>query len=167
MAALKFSYAGLDEYLIQLGKIESMVKTGEIAGAVIYAGANIVADVFRKEIEGLPVIDYRKRGSNENKLQGITSLQKKGLLEGLGIAKMQEADGVFNAKIGFDGYNDVRTVKNPWGQANITIARSLNSGTSFRAKNPFATRAIRKAKPQAEKAMAVAFDEKLKAKIKE
>ena len=158
---------GLEEYEAQLAQIESYAKKGELAGAAIYAGAKVAADAIHDAIEALPVIDHRLRGSESKQLQGITSAQKEGLLEGLGITRMHENDGVFDEKIGFHGYNKVKTKKHPGGQPNAMIARSINSGTSFRKKTRFVDKATKKAKPVAEKAMAEAFDKKLAEIVKE
>ena len=164
MARIKFQ--GLEEYEKLLSKISSPTATREVAGAAIYAGADVVANAIRESIQQLPEVDHRKRGSSQDKLQGITSAQKKGLLEGFGITPMGEENGYYNVKLGFDGYNDVKTKQYPGGQPNAMIARSINSGTSFRAKTQFVDKATKKAKPQADKAMAEAFDKKLEEQMK-
>lgn len=164
MARIKWE--GMEAYEQMLSRISSPTATREIAGAAIFAGADVVANEIRKGIQALPEVDHRKHGSDNDMLQGITSAQKKGLLEGFGITPMGEEDGYFNVKLGFDGYNDVKTRKYPAGQPNAMIARSINSGTSFRAKTQFVDKATRKAKPQAEKAMAEAFDKKLEEQMK-
>ena len=62
-----------------------------------------------------------------------------------------------NTKIGFDGYNDVKTKKYPNGQPNMMIARSINAGTSFRRPYPFVQRCGKNAKLPAEAAMATSL----------
>lgn len=156
----QYKTEGLQEYQRMLSQIESAVQKGEIAEKVVYGGAGVLADAIRAEIEDLPLVDHRKRGSEAKKLDGITSMQKKGLLDSLGIAKVRLVTGVYDTKVGFDGYNGVSSKSWPLGQANVTIARSLESGTSFRKKNPFIKRAVRKAKPEAERVMVEIFDEK-------
>lgn len=150
----KFSFEGLDEYVVRLNRLADYNQNKRIIGEAIYDGAEIVADAVRAGIQAIPVVDPRKRGSDAGKLGGITSAQKEGLLEGFGIATMIEEDGYYNVKLGFDGYNTVKTDQYPSGQPNALIARSVNSGTSFRAKIPFVNNAVRKNKAAAEKAIA-------------
>lgn len=162
----RYKLKGLDEYEKVLSGIADAAEKGELAGAAIYAGADVVADAIRESIQTLPEVDHRKRGSASDQLNGITSAQKEGLLEGFGITPMRNDNGVFNVKLGFDGYNKVKTKRWPSGQPNAMIARSVNSGTSFRKKTRFVDKATKEAKPKAEKAMVEAFDRKLAEKMK-
>ena len=130
MAKLKFD--GLDEYEKQLLKLQEVSK--ECVGQAIYKGAGIVADAVKRNIESLP-IDTR-RVKNGQMLQGITETQKQGLRDGFGISKMRSENGYVHVKIGFDGYNGSVTKKYPNGQPNSVIARSVNSGSSFRQRIP-------------------------------
>ena len=158
MATLRMQ--GLKEYEEMLSKLDK--DTVPMIGRALYEGGKVVADEFRHEVEALPVVAPNVRGTSERKLTGITSEQKRGLLQGLGIAKMRSRDGVHDIKIGFDGYNSVRTKKYPGGQPNAMIARSVNTGSSFRAATHFADRAARNSKARAEKAMQQQFDKDLK-----
>lgn len=158
MATLRMQ--GLKEYEEMLSKLDK--DTVPMIGRALYEGGKVVADEFRREVEALPVVAPNVRGTSERKLTGITSEQKRGLLQGLGIAKMRSRDGVHDIKIGFDGYNSVRTQKYPGGQPNAMIARSVNTGSSFRAATHFADRAARNSKARAEKAMQQQFDKDLK-----
>jgi hypothetical protein len=139
MASWKFE--GLDEYLSQLERLKA--NTGSSIGRAIYEGAGLVAKEVAAEIQKLPV-------SNQYGGDGITSVQKKGLIEGFGISHAQ-TDGFYrNVKLGFDGYNGQKTEKYPQGQPNSLIARSVNSGTSYRKKNPFVDRATTRSKKACE-----------------
>lgn len=158
MATLRMQ--GLKEYEEMLSKLDK--DTVPMIGRALYEGGKVVADEFRREVEALPVVAPNVRGTSERKLTGITSEQKRGLLQGLGIAKMRSRDGVHDIKIGFDGYNSVRTQKYPGGQPNAMIARSVNTGSSFRVATHFADRAARNSKARAEKAMQQQFDKDLK-----
>ena len=158
MATLRMQ--GLKEYEEMLSKLDK--DTVPMIGRALYEGGKIVADEFRREVEALPIVAPNVRGTSERKLAGITSEQKRGLLQGLGIAKMRSRDGVHDIKIGFDGYNSVHTQKYPGGQPNAMIARAVNTGSSFRAATHFADRAARNSKARAEKAMQQQFDKDLK-----
>lgn len=160
MATCRFE--GMEEYERMLSELASLETVRAVCGATIYAGADVVADAIRAGIEGLPVVPANKIGTPDNKLAGITSKQRAGLLDSFGISPMHHTDGFFEVKLGFDGYNDVRTAAHPNGQPNSLIARSINSGTSFRQKIPFIDRAVRSSKSQAETAMVTACDTEFK-----
>ena len=161
-----FMFKGLDELEKQLQKLADSESVRIVCGAAIYAGADTVADAIKSRIESIPVIDYRDRGKDTDKISGILEKQKNGLKESFGITPMAYRDGYYNVKLGFDGYNSIKTKNFPNGQPNQLIARAVNSGTSFREKIPFVDEAVRKAKKNALQNMTKAFDEELKKQIK-
>lgn len=128
MARLRFQ--GLAEYERQLSQLQR--GTDEIAGKAIYAGAETVADAIKQNIQGLP---------------SKTGTTRQGLLEGFGIAPLQDDSGYLNVKIGFDGYNAK-------GVPNALMARVFESGTSKVPKHPFVRPAINSSRKQAEAKMA-------------
>ena len=165
MARIRFS--GLEDYELRLSKLTA--KTEEIAGKAIHAGADIITNAIRANIEALPasndkagLIAYQKKEPAP-----LTQTAKQGLLDSLGITPMQDDGGYYNVKIGFDGpdgergYNDLRTQKYPKGQPNVLIARSLESGSSIAQKHPFVRPAINASRKQAENAMAKVIDQEL------
>lgn len=154
MATMKWT--GMDEYL---AKLERLTDDREYIGTAIYAGADIVANSIRAQINALPV--GPGWGNKGEKIRTITSVQKKGLQDGFGIARMRKDGDYYNVKLGFEGYNGQKTHSHPTGQPNSMIARSICAGTSFRAQNDFVGRAIRKEKTNAEKKMEQTFEEAL------
>lgn len=152
MAKLKMQ--GLEKYEQQLLKLKDISR--EAIGQAIYDGAGIVADQVMANIKSLPVDErgYTKEGT----LHGVTSLQKAGLAEGFGIAKLQDEGGYAHVKLGFNGYNGVKSKRYPNGQPNSMIARSVNSGSSFRDRIPFVDNAVNAKKSAAEQAMIKKFD---------
>ena len=154
MAKLKFD--GVGEYVSKLQLISR--NTEPCLRRAVYAGAKVIADAIHTEIEALPEDRENFHATSSYMTSGISARQKEGLLNGLGISKIENDNGVVNCKVGFSGYNDVETDTYPHGQPNPLIARSVISGTSFRQKNPFVTRAVKKSKAQAEDAMNSAFD---------
>ena len=136
----KITTKGLDDVLTKLDKLGNLSR--ETMGEIIYEGADIMADAIRAELQALPVT--RQKAAYGEKLSGVTSVQKAGLLDGFGISRMQDKGGTYDVKIGFNGYNNQRTKKYPSGQPNSVIARSVCSGTSFREKNDFVGRAMKK-----------------------
>ena len=89
----------------------------------------------------------------------LTETAKKGLQDGFGISPMGSEDGMLNVKLGFDGYNGMKTKKYPKGQPNVLLARSIESGSSIAKKRPFVAPAVRKTKKAAEETMAKIIDE--------
>lgn len=150
----------IDTYIADLTKLFN--DSEEICKRSAYEGARIVADKCRAGIEGLPVRSYSKRSGM---VSGVTASQKEGLLAGLGIAHFRNDGGFINVKIGMDGYNSTRTNQFPNGQPNALIIRSLESGTSFRARNPVITRATNAARGASEAAIQKQMDEEIKKRI--
>lgn len=135
--------------------------TDEMIGKAVYAGAGIVADAIKENIKSLPIV--RGYGTEDNPLPGgVTASQKAGLIDGLGIAPMQDDMGYLNVKIGFDGYNATKTEKYPQGQPNQLVARGVESGTSWKKKKPFIRPAVNSSRNRAEAEMARILDEEIK-----
>lgn len=141
----KLDVSGIEEFSSFLSSLER-----EINGILkmgIYNGADIIADTVRASIEALP-IDHGK-ATEERKLNGINEIQKRGLLDNFGISPMDDKGGFINVKIGFSGYNDIKTKQFPKGQPNVLVARSIESGSSVSQKTPFVRPALNRSKKQA------------------
>ena len=155
----KITFPGLTDYELMLSKLEG--STDEMIGKAVYAGAGIVADAIKENIKALPIV--RGYGTEDNPLPGgVTAPQKAGLIDGLGIAPMQNDMGYLNVKIGFDGYNATKTEKYPQGQPNQLVARGVESGTSWKKKKPFIRPAVNSSRNRAEAEMARILDEEFK-----
>lgn len=164
----KISFPGLAEYELKLSRLASK-STDEIAGKAIYAGAKIVTDKIRENIDALSAANDVEgfRAWREKSPAPLTKTAKRGLQESLGISGLQNNNGYLNVKIGFDGYNDLKTRKYPKGQPNAMVARSLESGSSIADKRPFVRPAIRAVKAQAEAEMARVIDTEIEKFMKE
>lgn len=138
---------GIDRYIDQLQNLEYNCR--EVIGEAIYVGAGLVADAVKANIKGLPPT-------------AANGLEKAGLIDGFGIAKMRDENGYFNVKLGFTGYNKIKTKKYPGGQPNSVIARSIESGSSWRSSYPFVAPAVRATKDRAEQAMAEEIEKNIK-----
>ena len=150
-----FQFKGIDAYA---SKISSLVEKSEgMIKRAVYDGAAVVLQTVIAQISALPVIKNRYH-KTELPLRGVTETQKRGLLHGIGLSKMRNDSGFINTKLGFDGYNAVRSKKYPNGQPNALIANAINSGSSVRSKDPFVNRAVKAAKAPAEAAMKARFD---------
>ena len=141
----KFKTKGIEEWIANLEKLQDVPR--DTVHEIVTAGSAEIADTIRAEIQALPV----KTAKGQDY---ITSVQKAGLLDGFGISPLKEKDdNTTDRRVGFNGYNKQMTHKYPNGQPNVVIARSLCSGTSFRAKNDFFGRGVKKAKKNAEERM--------------
>lgn len=138
MATIQFKKG--DEYLAKIARLEAMTRD-ELCGSAIYGAAGIVADEIRSELDGVPTDEGY--GTQSEPISGPKKAQKEGLLDSLGISGLQDdGSGYLNVKIGFDGYNRIKTKRWPSGQPNQMIARSVERGTSFMKANAFVKKAV-------------------------
>ena len=149
MATMKFKDGA--DYLLRLEHLSEAAKT-DLLGNAVYDGAKVVADTVKAEIRGLPVDN--RRGTQSDPSNGPRQDQKTGREHSFCIAPIRNDNGFVNVKLGFDGYNGLKTKRWPSGQPNQMIARSVERGTSWMKANPFMKRALRKARKQAPEAMA-------------
>ena len=158
----KYQFKGLEEYAQYLQRIGA--NTQEICGEAVYAMADIVTDKIRENLEALssvPTKEALEAWKTGQKTQ-LTKAQKKSLEKSLGISSMQNDNGYWNVKVGFDGYNTTKTKSYPQGQPNALIARATESGSSFRDKTPFIRPAVKQTEgPAVQKAKDV-VEQKIK-----
>ena len=133
------SMKGLDEYTRALSRLELGTKE-KVIGPAIYAGARIAADAVQSSISSIPVDNGW--GNPDHPNSGINVKQKASLHNSFGISKMRNDDGFYNVKLGFDGYNDIKTRRWPKGQPNQMIARSVERGTSWLKSYKFVKKAM-------------------------
>lgn len=153
---------GLNSYIEYLQKINAV--TDEAIGEAVYEMAKVVADSVRSGIQALPTVSNQANIATYKKgYSRLSDEEKQGLLDGFGVSPMQDDGGYINVKLGFDGYNSVKTKKHPQGQPNALIARVTESGSSYREKTPFIRPAVNASKKQAEQAGQMKIDEKIAA----
>ena len=137
----KWTMDGMSEYIAYLQRIGNV--TDEAIGKGVYAMANVVADAVRNNIQALPTVSNEANIATYRKgYIRLSEPEKQGLLDGFGVSPMQDDGGYKNVKLGFDGYNSVKTKKYPQGQPNVLIARVTESGSSYRQKTPFMRTAV-------------------------
>ena len=161
MATIRFSK--LRDYEIKLGQLGDASR--DICGKAIHEGAKIIADEVKNNLNSLNVTTdvLAMLKAKKGEPTYITQRAKEGLIESFGVTPMQrDRDGIYNVKLGFDGYNQVKTKKWPKGQPNQLIARACESGSSAMIKQPFFREAVQKTKKKAESRMAEVLDEKIK-----
>lgn len=153
---------GMEDYVTYVERLAE--NSEEILGEAVYEMAKVVADRVRANLEALPTVTNAaniamyKHGRSK-----LSDVEKKGLLDGFGVSPMQNDNGYINVKLGFDGYNSVKTKKYPKGQPNALIARVTESGSSYRTKTPFIRPAVRATKKTAEQAAQAKIDERIAA----
>ena len=130
------SFPGMEAYLKSFDKIASEVP--QIENKALFDGAGLLADAVAQEIDGLTELNQ---------------IQRRGLRKGMGIAGFWTEQGSTVTKIGFEGYNSIKTRRWPNGQPNAMIARSLIRGTSWMRANRFTARAAKKARERCIRAM--------------
>lgn len=149
MATITFKSG--EEYMLKLTRLEKET-VEKVCGPAIHDGAKVVADAIRAELQTVPTDEGW--GTQEHPVVGPKKTQKAALLGTLGITSMQkDNDGMYNVKIGFDGYNNIRSKRWPQGQPNQMVARAIESGTSWMSKNRFVGKAVSRVKKQALTAM--------------
>lgn len=158
----KFQFKGVDELVRQYEKLES--NTDKIIGEAVYNGANVVMGYIEGAVDGLSTDNHF--GTAEKPTSGPSTIQKLGLQHSLGIAKMQNDHGFRNVKIGFDGYNNVKTKTWPQGQPNLMVARAIESGTSWMQKQPFMRKAEQSARGPCEAIMSEIVDMEIRKLVK-
>lgn len=143
------SFPGLEAYRKDLEKIYAEVP--RIENQSLYDGAGVLADAVAEEIDGLTE---------------LTPIQRRDLRRGMGIAGFWSENGSTVTKIGFEGYNSIRTRRWPNGQPNAMIARSLIRGTSWMRANRFTARAAKKARERCIRSMQERMDREFAALTK-
>lgn len=155
----KVTAKGAEIYLNQLQKLG--VDTDSMCKIAVYEGARVVADAVREEIKQIPDQNKPPTAAENGIYTGLYEDQKKGLEEGLGVTPITKEDGIWSARVGFDGYNSRKTKKYPQGQPNQMIAAATERGTVYRIKTPFIKKAVQKCRKQAEQAMDAALDSEI------
>lgn len=157
----KITFEGIDGYAERLGILWKDQR--KIIENAVYKAADIVADEIKKGIKEIPIQEGKNGmppvGTPENPLTGISRRQKADLIEGFGLAPMEDAFGMVNTKAGFDGYGSIKTRKYPKGTPNAMLMRSIEGGTSFRKKHPTIRPAVNRARKKAVKTMQNDIDE--------
>lgn len=146
---------GMDELEKKLGQLGE--KGQEIASVGLYEGAGVMADAVSQAVQGIATKPYRYVFNGWTR---YPSPEEKKLLENArkGVAKFKKSPMRVDTSVGLQnsGYGELngKTVPIP------LIANAINSGTSFRKKQPF----FRKATSRSGEAEA-AIEKKLREEI--
>lgn len=153
----KFDFQGVDRYIAKLEKLHQ--DANKTAGHAIYAGAGTVMKYVLAGIDTIVTDDHF--GTPDNPTNGPKTFQKEALYRSIGIAPARYDGNFYNVKIGFDGYNQLKTKRWPNGQPNSMVARSIQSGTSWMKKQPFMRKAEQAARGPCEAVMERVVEEEI------
>ena len=150
----RMTFISSDELALKLSALAA--GSDEIAKKAIYEGANIVADEIKKRLED-NLYDPAYVGKGDGGIFWGKHKKPTGdLLASFGITPItRDKDGVWNAKIGFDGYDRK-------GVPNALKARAMESGTSTLRKRPFVRPAVNATKNAAIARMGEVVDDETK-----
>lgn len=133
---MRFRVKGLEEYTIKIERLSNIFVLDDVIEKALKKGADVVADATKSNLVNLPVDN---RAYVEGQRNGLLQVQKSGLISNFGISPVQKKRTITTIKTGVDDFNKI-------GQANVTIARRLESGTSYMQKNPVFKNATKSAK---------------------
>lgn len=145
---------GLKELAKKLDKLPE--KAADVAALALYDGAGVVADTVSREVQGISTEPFRYAAGGRKRK---ASPEEKAILQQApkGVAKFKRNGVTVQTSVGMQnaGYAQLngKTVPIP------KIANAINSGTSFREKQPF----LRKAFTQSRKAAEAAIEAGIKA----
>ena len=148
----RWKFRGLDQYVAKLEDLHG--NADEHIKRAIYEGAGVVADRISAGLNGVQTANdhfYRK-----GQIQpGPKPDEKAALIASFGIAKMRKSGTAIQTKVGFGNarHGDVTVA---------TLARRLESGTSFQRKQPVIRRAVSGARSAAEQAIKNELEEQIK-----
>lgn len=164
----KIDFKGIDDYSKLIAALGN--ESEEIIKSAVYKGAALVADEIKQGLKSLPIEEGTNNlppvGDAQHKLTGVSRKQKADLIDSFGLAPIENDGGYIQSKAGVDGYGSIPTKKYPKGVPNVMLMRSIESGTSFRQKNPIFRKATNRARKRAEQAMGNEIDEQLKQRFK-
>lgn len=156
----KIVFDGLEEYLSKIEILQD--KATEMLKESVYPAAGLITDKIREKIKSLD--SGKERHTKAKRIMHYK--QKEGLLNGLGLARMEETEFGVHTKVGFHGYNELKSKKYPKGQPNAMIARVVESGSTYQKKQSFIRPVVNTYKKEVENMIENNLDEKIKEVMK-
>lgn len=158
----KISFKNSEKFFSQLQELERTFAKDETLEKAVHAGAAIVADQIRDNLEALPEEPFKHLQPGEI-FHGLPKGQKKDLVDSFGLTPIdRDRTGFVHTKAGFDGYGSYPTETYPEGVPNQLVAAAAESGSSVRAKTPFLRPAVKATHKKAIEAMENVVDEQTK-----
>ena len=154
----RISFGRNSEYAKRLQEMERHFLKDEPIKKAVAAGAAVVADQIKANLEALPEEEFRKLGEGEI-FRGLPAGQKKDLVDSFGLTPIEKD---IHTKAGFDGYGSFPTNAYPQGVPNQLLARSAESGSSVRQKTPFVEPAVKETRKEAVETMNAVLEDEFK-----
>ena len=147
---------------MRLKKLEQVAADGATIEKAVRAGAAVVADKIRENLDALPEEEFRKLEEGEI-FRGLPVGQKRDLQASFGLTPIEkDRNGFIHTKAGFNEYGSYPTNAYPDGVPNQLLARSVESGSSVRQKMPFVEPAVRVTRKKAIETMEQVIDDEIK-----
>lgn len=158
----KMTFHGQSQYYEKLRELEKVFAKDTAIERAVYAGAKIVADEIRDNLENIPEDGFKRLKPGEV-FTGLSDAQKQDLENSFGLTPIdRDKNGFVHTKAGFDGYGSFPTPNYPQGVPNALLARAVESGSSVRVKTPFVRPAVNATREKAVEAMGDSIDETTK-----
>lgn len=157
---IRLKMSGIAELEMRIATLERSAPG--VAKACLYEGARVLADSLRAAVSTIPTQEHHAvpNAPNGRQLVYMTPEEKAACLAGIGIAKFQGDIGHFETAVGFEGYQTTATSEGyPYGIPVPMLMRSIEIGSSVRAKYPIIRKALKGAEGGALAAMQAKFDE--------
>lgn len=145
---------GLTEYITALEKADK--NTPEMMQKVVEAGMQPVTDSLRSVISSLET--EKPKYVPEGHKRKISPEEKAGLLKAMGYTPVRMNGTKYDSNAGVQGYNPVKTEKFSTGIPNKMLLDAVDSGSSFRAKQPIFSKVKKASQEKAIKAMEQAIE---------
>lgn len=135
---------GADEFIAQLNRLGS--HTEKVAKRICFDGMNVLRDAVVQTM-GMLKRDTMSAWAHGRPLNVISQQDLLDMIQCLGISKIGTDDaGAMTVSLSFSGYISRTEKKYPKGVPAVLIARSLESGSSARAKSPFMRKTVNRYK---------------------
>ena len=155
----KVKVTGLTEFIKQLENVNQ--NTPKVMEETVKAGMQPVTDSLRSVIQGLKVDNRRYVRPGSGKKRYMMEIEKKGLLESMGYSPVRTNGTVYDSNAGVQGYNKLRTTEYKSGSPNKMLLDAIDSGTSFRYRQPIFSKVKKLSQDEAVKLMQEALEEKI------
>lgn len=132
--------------------------TSGVAKKCAYDGARAVTDAVAAAVKSLP-LDENGFKPGTDPLRIITMQDRRDLEKCLGISRIENDGFSTTVSVSFDGYLSRKEDNFPKGVPAAMVARSIESGSSVRAKKPFMRVTLRKVTDTVLDVMKQTFDE--------
>lgn len=158
----RISFKNQSEYFLRLEELEKVFAKDAAIKKAVYAGAAIVADQIRENLEKLPEENFRYL-RDDDMFGGTPEGHKNDLSDSFGLTPIErDSRGFAHTKAGFEGYGSYPTNTYPKGVPNPLLARAIESGSSVREKTPFVNPAVKAKRKEAVAAMEAVIDDEMK-----